>query len=320
MAITTPSPTKQADTAGSSHQMQALIPTRIIQTGKHAQQPLRSRAVMSNMKLLNPDYEYLFFDDTQVEQFMEREFPQYVEVFRGFRYPIQRYDFFRYLVVFRYGGFYFDLDVLLACGLSDLLEHGCVFPFETLTLSRFMRRSLKIDWQIGNYAFGAAAGHPFLEALIKGCVRGQKDPDWVKPLMHGSPPLIGDDYFILNSTGPGLVTRTFAENPELARTVRVLFPEDVCDVRNWNRFGDYGVHLADSSWRPHRSFVLSRFSGYCWRWIQHRRVKDARRLGKSRCQPYQASGQSNAANDWPRPDQEVSLLRENSSRSDTNSV
>jgi hypothetical protein len=280
--------------------MQDRIPKRIIQTGKDAEQPLRSRAVMSNMKLLNPDYEYLFFDDTQVEEFIEREFPHYVEVFRSFQYPIQRYDLFRYLAVFRYGGFYFDLDVLLACGLSNLLEHGCVFPFEALTLSHFIRRSLKMDWQIGNYAFGAAAGHPFLEALIKGCVRGHRDPGWVKPLMPGSPPLIRDEYFILNSTGPGMVTRTFAESPELAKTVRVLFPEDVCDIRNWNRFGDYGVHLAESSWRPRRSFVRSRISGYCWRWIQHRRVKESLRLGKSRCQPYQASGES-ASIEWLQP-------------------
>ena len=278
-----------------SHQMQDTIPKRIIQTGKHAEQPLRSRAVMSNLKLLNPDYEYLFFDDAQVVQFIEQEFPQYLEVFKGFRYPIQRYDFFRYLVVYRYGGFYFDLDVLLASSLSALLEENCVFPFEALNVSHFLRKNLGIDWQVGNYAFGAGAGHPFLEAVIKGCVRGQQDPGWVKPLMRGSPPLLGNEFFILNSTGPGLVTRTFGENPELARTVTVLFPEDVCDVRNcWNRFGDYGVHLSDSSWRPHRSFVRSRFSGYCWRWIQHRNVKQGRRLGKSRCLPYEASGQSGA--------------------------
>lgn len=277
----------------ASHQMQDTIPKRIIQTGKHAQQPLRSRAVMSNMKLLNPDYEYRFFDDADVVQFIEREFPHYIDVFRGFLYPIQRYDFFRYLVVYRYGGFYFDLDVLLASSLSALLDQCCVFPFEALNLSHFLRNNLGMDWQVGNYAFGAAAGHPFLKALIEGCVRGQQDPEWVEPLMRGSPPLLRDDFFILNSTGPGLVTRTFAENPELARTVTVLFPEDVCDVRNWNRFGDYGVHLADSSWRPRRSFVRSRVSGYCWRWIQHRRVKQALRLGKSRCVPHEVSEQTN---------------------------
>lgn len=263
--------------------VQQQIPKRIIQTGKNAYPPLRNRAAIKNIRLLNPDYEYLFFDNAQVEDFVDREFPQYRPVFDSFRYPIQRYDFFRYLAVYRYGGFYFDVDVLLASNLSDLLEYGCVFPFEALTVSRFLREDLGMDWQIGNYAFGAARGHIFLEAIIENCVRAQRDPKWVKPMMRGTPLFRDDEFFILNSTGPGLISRTLAENKELARTVTVLFPDDVCDVRNcWNLFGRWGVHLADSSWRNKKSFVHDRFSGYCWQWIQYRNIQRARRLGKSR--------------------------------------
>ena len=265
--------------------MQRRIPKRIIQTGKDVNQSLLSRAVMSNIRLLNPDYEYLYFDDGQVEEFVEREFPHYRAVFDSFQYSIQRYDFFRYLAVYRYGGFYFDLDVLLAAGLSTLLEHGCVFPFEALTVSYFMRNNLGIDWQIGNYAFGAAEGHPFLEAIIENCVRAQKDSNWVKAMMRGSPPLINDEFFILNSTGPGLVSRTLAENRELAKTVTVLFPDDVCDRRNWNRFGDYGIHLGGDSWRPDRSFVSRKVTDYCWRWMTSRRLKQSLKLGKARYHP-----------------------------------
>jgi inositol phosphorylceramide mannosyltransferase catalytic subunit len=265
--------------------MQYKIPMRIIQTGNEVHQPLRNRAMMTNIRLLNPDFEYLFFDEPRRQEFIDREFPQYRVVYDSFRYPIQRYDFFRYLAVYRHGGFYFDLDVLLASGLSDLLEYGCVFSFEALTLSHFLCHKLGMDWQIGNYAFGAAPGHPFLRAIIENCVRGQRDPNWVEPMMRGSPPLLRKDFFVLNSTGPGLVSRTLAENRELAQTVTVLFPDDVCNVRNWNRFGEWGVHLADSSWRPGRSFIHRKFSDYCWRWIQHRRVKQSLRLGKTRCHP-----------------------------------
>lgn len=265
--------------------MQHKIPTRIIQTGNEIHQPLRNQAMMTNIRLLNPNFEYLFFDEGRRQEFITREFPQYRAVFDSFKYPIQRYDFFRYLAVYRYGGFYFDLDVLLASGLSDLLEYGCVFSFEALTLSRFLRDELGMDWQIGNYAFGATAGHAFLGAVIENCVRGQRDPNWVKPMMRGSPPLLKDEFFILNSTGPGLVSRTLAENRELAETVTVLFPDDVCNVGNWNRFGDWGIHLMNSSWRPGRSFVHRKFSDYWWRWIQHRCVKQGMRLGKSRYHP-----------------------------------
>src|SRR4029077_5545531 len=137
-------------------------------------------------------------------------------------------DFFRYLAIYRLGGFYFDLDVILATDLSPLLPTGCVFPFEGLTLSRLLR-SYGMDWEIGNYAFGATPGHPFLEAVIENCVRAQKDPSWVKPMMRGLPFFFRDECLVLNTTGPGLLSRTLAENAELATTVTVLFPDDVCD-------------------------------------------------------------------------------------------
>src|SRR5439155_25048151 len=117
------------------------------------------------------------------------------------------------------------------------------------------------------YAFGAAPGHPFIEAIIRNCIKAWKDPNWVKPMMRGCPPLIKDEFFVINSTGPGLVSRTLAENRRLASTVTVLFPEDVCDRSNWHRFGEYGIHLGNSSWRGKRSIVGRKFTDYCWRWM-----------------------------------------------------
>src|SRR5450432_3142244 len=250
--------------------MQYQITKRIIQTGKSLDQPLRNRAAMSNVRLLNPDYEYLFFDDEGVEKFVQQEFPEYREAYDSFQFPIQRFDFFRYLAVYRYGGFYFDLDVLLSSGLSDLLNTGCVFPFEGITLNHFLRNHFKMDWEIGNYAFGAAAGHPFLRAVIENCVKAQKDPEWLKPMMHGLPPLFRTEFLVLNTTGPGLISRTLAENTELAETVTVLFPPDVCDVRSWNCFGDLGIYLMDGTWRTKSSFLHRRVAQYWERWLQHR--------------------------------------------------
>jgi len=262
--------------------MNQRIPKRIIQTGKYADQPLQNRAAISNVRLLNPDYEYRFFDDRQVEAFIDNEFPQYRAVFDSFPQKIQRFDFFRYLAVYRYGGFYFDLDVLFASDLSELLKSECVFPFEGLTLSLHLRNQLNMDWEIGNYGFGAVAGHPFLKAVIENCVKAHNDPAWVNPMLRGFPFLLRTEYRVLNSTGPGLLTRTLAENPELARTITVLFPEDVCDAKNWNRFGNLGVHLMDGSWRIRAAFLQRKVAQYWEIWKMNGLLKDSRKLGKTR--------------------------------------
>jgi len=260
------------------------IPPRIIQTARTHNLSLKHRAMMANLKLLHPDYEHCFFDNADVEAFIDREFPEYRRVFDGFRFPIQRYDFFRYLAIYRLGGFYFDLDVLLATDLSPLLPTGCVFPFEGLTFSRLLR-SYGMDWEIGNYAFGASPGHAFLEAVIENCVRAQREPAWVEPMMRGVPPLSDAEYYVLYSTGPGLVSRTLAENLALAKTVTVLFPDDVCDVEFWNRFGNFGVHLMEGTWRPSSSYLRRRIAQTIESWAMERRIREGRRRGATRCVP-----------------------------------
>jgi len=262
--------------------MKTRIPRRIIQTGKSLDLPLLSKAAAANVRLLNPDFEYLFFNDEQVETFIDEHFPEYRSVFHSFRVPIQRYDFFRYLAVYHFGGFYFDLDVFLASGLEDLLHFGCVFPFEALTINTFLHKEYGMDWEIGNYAFGAAAGHPFLHAIIENCVRAQKESNWAQAMMRSVPRMFREDCFVLCTTGPLLVSRTLAEFPDAAKHVEVLFPKNVCDSSYWNRFGTFGVHLMEGGWRK-RKGILRRLLYRVWQALIMRNIlKDSQKLGDGR--------------------------------------
>ena len=262
--------------------MIAKIPKRIIQTGKSIDLPLLSKASAINIKLLNPDFEYLFFDEQKVENFIDEKFPKFRGIFDAFHQPIQRYDFFRYLAIYHYGGFYFDLDVFLASNLSNLLKCSCVFPFEDLTLNMFLRRECGMDWEIGNYAFGATPGHPFIEAIIRNCIRAQEDPAWVKPMMRSIPRLLRDEYFVLYTTGPGLISRTLAEYPNASKEIKILFPENVCDPSYRHRFGDYGVHLMQASWRKRMGPIQRRMLLSWWWWIGKKARRESLRRGKTR--------------------------------------
>jgi hypothetical protein len=258
------------------------IPRRIIQTGKSSDLPLVSKAAAANLRLLNPDFEYLFFNDAQVNEVVTEVFPDYRIVFDSFPRPIQKYDFFRYLAVYHFGGFYFDLDVFLASCLEELLNFGCVFPFEELTLNVFLRQEYGMDWEIGNYAFGAVAGHPFIHAIIKNCVRAQKDPTWTEAMMKPIPRMFREDFYVYNTTGPGLISRTLAEYPDAAEEVKVLFPKNVCDSANWHRFGTFGVHLMEGTWRKHKNIVRRRLFASWLSWTRKRLLKESLRLGESR--------------------------------------
>ena len=74
-------------TTGSNESDQLMtekIARRIIQTAKSRDLPILGRAATTNLRLLNPDFEYVFFDDDQVEEFIDTEFPQYRSVVDAF--------------------------------------------------------------------------------------------------------------------------------------------------------------------------------------------------------------------------------------------
>ena len=112
-----------------------------------------------------------------------------------------------------------------------------------------------MDWEVGNYAFGAAAGHPFLKAIIENCVRAQQHPEWANAMLKSIPRMFRSESFVLATTGPGLVSRTLAEYPGASEQVKVLFPQDVCDQSSWHCFGTYGVHLQVGAWRKREGLV-----------------------------------------------------------------
>ena len=276
------------------------IPRRIIQvwgslsvtsaaTAQSADLPLFAKASAANLRLLNPDFEYLFFDDALIERFIDAEYPQYRPVFESFSARIQRYDFFRYLSVYHYGGFYFDTDVFLASGLENLLEFACVFPFEQLSIHSFLSEQYGMDWEIGNYAFGAAAGHPFLEAIIKNVVRAQQYPEWPAAMLKPIPRMFRSKYFVLDTTGPGLVTRTLAEYSGACDQVRVLFPEDVRDQSSWHRFGNYGVHLQHGGWRKPDGFLYKALHRYWESTTRKALLNESRKRGAKRSLEFRSS-------------------------------
>lgn len=260
----------------------STIPRRIIQTGRSRDLPPLARASSRLLRLLHPDWEYLFFDDAGVDRFVATQFPHHWNTFESFPHRIQRFDFFRYLAVFRFGGFYLDLDVLLTDPLGDLLPQPAVFPFEELTLNRFLRTACGLDWEIGNYAFGAVPGHPFLAAVIENCVRAQHDRPWADALRRGVPAPFRPRFEVLNTTGPGLVTRTLAEEPGAAADVKILFPDDIGDPAQWHRFGRFGVHLMEASWRDRGRWV-GRKAALLWENASRRRTLARHRaLGRTR--------------------------------------
>ena len=106
------------------------IPKIIIQTWKNENIPPHARNLINKLKSNNPHFKYIFFSDTDIDRFFTIEYPEYMTTFNNFKYNIQKIDFFRLVVIFHYGGFYFDIDVDIHSCIDELCDYNCVFAQE----------------------------------------------------------------------------------------------------------------------------------------------------------------------------------------------
>lgn len=167
----------------------------------------------------NPDWEHRFYDEPAVRMFIAREYgPGMLAYYDAInpKYRAARADLFRYLVVYRRGGVYLDIKSLPTRPLSEVIR-----PDDRYLISQWNNRPDEpyVDWGLhpelsrierGEYQqwyIAAAAGHPFLKAVIERVTRNLRT---YNPGLHGVGQL-----GVLRVTGP--IAYTLAIHPLLER-------------------------------------------------------------------------------------------------------
>jgi mannosyltransferase OCH1-like enzyme len=67
----------------------------------------------------NPEYEYRFLDDEDIWRFIRNEFPQYMDGYKKIKHGAVKADFWRYLIIYKYGGVYADIDCRCVVSLKN---------------------------------------------------------------------------------------------------------------------------------------------------------------------------------------------------------
>ncbi|KAI5307718.1 hypothetical protein KEM55_007600 [Ascosphaera atra] len=130
-----------------------LIPKIIHQTYKNETIPEVWKDAQKSCINLHDDYEYILWTDAKAIDFIAREYPWFLETFKGYKYPIQRADTIRYFVLAHFGGIYIDLDDGCNRRLDPLLSYPA-----------WLRQTSPTG--ISNDAMGSAPGHPFFLRVI----------------------------------------------------------------------------------------------------------------------------------------------------------
>jgi hypothetical protein len=223
------------------------IPKIIIQTWKDSNIPDRYKKLISSVKKYNPSYKYLFFTDNDIEVFLKKYYPNYYDTFVKLPITIQKIDFFRYVAIYHYGGFYLDLDIECTKPFDTLLDNDCVFGIDrhitmihpiSIQDKQQINQDVKRKFIVGQYAFGSQSKNEFIKILIDE--------------IHNNINKILEEYnklpdkknlnFVYNTTGPNYVSDMYYTNYK-DLPIKILYYH-----QNQN-FGNYARHKFMGTWK-----------------------------------------------------------------------
>ena len=189
--------------------------------------PPKYRASCARWQQLNPDWEYTLWDDAMATRLLEADYPQFLDAYKRLPVPVQRVDILRLLVLHRYGGVYFDCDVmpLRPLDADDLLAPSAV----TLVRSCNWPSDFAVETLVNFAMLARDPGHPFWLAACAEMLQAAHAPFWrtVRRLWGVKP-------YVVCTTGPARLSLIHARrgltDARHRRDFRVLDAETFCPV------------------------------------------------------------------------------------------
>jgi mannosyltransferase OCH1-like enzyme len=169
-----------------------LIPKIIWQTYKDSFENLQPYMIeaINTWKNLNPEYEYRYMDDIQAAQFILKEYGQeWHDLFVGLPVGVMRGDLWRYMIIYKYGGIYTDLDT------------ECLMPIDNwLNKDYDMIVCPENNDHFCQWTFAASKGNPILKSVLNLIKEKLLNPSY------------GSEHFVHNHTGPAIWTKGIYES------------------------------------------------------------------------------------------------------------
>lgn len=235
-----------------------MIPKIIWQTYKDKRDslaPYMNEAIQT-WQDLNPDYKIKYMDDEQAANFILDKFGmQWHNIFINCPVGVMRGDLWRYLIIYKYGGVYADLDT------------HCLKPIdEWLNKDYDMIVCPENDIHFCQWTFAAAPGNPIIKSVLDQIKKAFENPDY------------DQDHFVHKLTGPAIWTEGILKALDI--TVENLISDsdllNSCDNAKLYKFFCYGKE----DWRIfHFEAVKHLYGSQSWKdgqyvqWIEDDLVK-----------------------------------------------
>ena len=207
-----------------------MIPKIIHQTWKTTDIPDNWKESVNSCKTINNDYKYILWTDESMDKFVKEYYPCLHNLYKSYKYNIQRCDVFRYLVLYKYGGIYLDMDIICKKKLNKFLKYDLV-----LAVSSNIKTSLT------NAFFMCVPKNPFIKYCIDYLSKNINKYQYFGKHLH-----------VMYSTGPMFLTNMVKNYGEIKNSYilkKKKYSGD-CNACNENtcKGGTYFSHTTGNTW------------------------------------------------------------------------
>lgn len=163
-----------------------MIPKIIWQTYKDPYDtlPQYMKDATETWKGRNPEYEWKYMDDKEASRFVLKEYGRkWYNIFMNVPVGVMRGDIWRYMIIYKYGGVYADLDT------------ECWQPISTWMKDDYdMIVCPETSHHFCQWTFAAAPNSPIIKSVLDEIFKRFQNPDFTKA------------HFVHNYTGPAVWT------------------------------------------------------------------------------------------------------------------
>jgi mannosyltransferase OCH1-like enzyme len=195
-----------------------MIPKIIHQTFKTKKLPLELQEVVFRFKDTCPTFEHRLYDDDDMYNFIKDNYDEETLSLYNMINPklgMARADFFRYLLIYKVGGFYFDIK---SCTERDLTCWAENFKFITAHWC-YRNHSDTLNYELGefqNWHIISEPGHPILELTIT------RMKENIRNYVY-QPDKVDHKTDVLNVTGPLCYSRAILETKDKYKDGYLVF-------------------------------------------------------------------------------------------------
>lgn len=152
------------------------IPKVVIQTWNTSDLPEKIKHITTYMQIMNPSYEFKLYTDADILLFLTTfsddidDNELLLETYNSIIIGAAKADFFRYLVLYKYGGIYLDMDAIIIQPIEELFKK---IEINNNTTRENIHAIITRETNYGifnNWIFCFAPKHPFMYMMIHYCV------------------------------------------------------------------------------------------------------------------------------------------------------